>query len=215
VIRRRVTLATVAGLTAALALTACGGNSDTALNTSSGAAADQAATDLSQARPATGDQQSGDAGGGDQGGDVSAAGGGYGSADGSGSAGGSGDYGDDGAAGSAGSYGSAGSGSAGGSAGVMTTWLRTKKTKSVGTTIVVDGKNMTLYRFDKDVKGKASNCNGGCAAKWPAALTNGSEPRLRGVDQSLVGKVKRADGGWQAHPRRLAAVPVRAGPEAR
>jgi predicted lipoprotein with Yx(FWY)xxD motif len=34
--------------------------------------------------------------------------------------------------------------------------------------LLVDAQGMTLYTFDKDVRGK-SNCNGGCAAAWPPA----------------------------------------------
>jgi predicted lipoprotein with Yx(FWY)xxD motif len=75
VIHKRVTLATITGLTAALALTACGGaKSDTALNTAGG----EQQVDMSQAQPeATGSQGAAN----DDGGGVSAAGGGYGSAD--------------------------------------------------------------------------------------------------------------------------------------
>ena len=33
-------------------------------------------------------------------------------------------------------------------------------------TVLVDGKKMTLYTFDKDTDGK-STCNGTCAENWP------------------------------------------------
>lgn len=35
--------------------------------------------------------------------------------------------------------------------------------------ILTDTRQMSLYTFDKDTTGK-SNCNGGCAAKWPPLL---------------------------------------------
>jgi predicted lipoprotein with Yx(FWY)xxD motif len=44
-----------------------------------------------------------------------------------------------------------------------------------------DGK--TLYTFTKDVPGK-SNCNGGCAAAWPAFIV--ANPALAGGDFSTV-----------------------------
>ena len=44
-----------------------------------------------------------------------------------------------------------------------------------------DGK--TLYTFTKDVPGK-SNCNGGCAAAWPAFTV--ANPALAGGDFSIV-----------------------------
>ena len=155
-IHKRVTLATVAGLTAALALSACGGSSDTALNTSGGS---QVAQDLSQANP---DAQDG-------GGDV--------------------------AGGGSGSGGSEGSGKSR-QAGVITSELRAKKTKTMGT-VVVDGDGRTMYRFDKDKNDPAvSNCYGDCAVQWPPVLVDDA-PELRGVDQRLVGSVKRKDGSEQ------------------
>ncbi|MCW2943206.1 MAG: putative lipoprotein [Actinomycetia bacterium] len=63
--------------------------------------------------------------------------------------------------------------------------------------IVVDGKGWTLYRFDKDTANPpASNCNGACATAWPPAPATGNVT-LTGVDRSLVGSVKRADGTSQ------------------
>ncbi len=52
-----------------------------------------------------------------------------------------------------------------------------------------DGK--TLYVFTKDTPGK-SNCNGGCAAVWPAFTV--ANPALAGGDFSIV---TRDDGGKQ------------------
>ncbi len=52
-----------------------------------------------------------------------------------------------------------------------------------------DGK--TLYTFTKDAPGK-SNCNGGCAAAWPAFTV--ANPALAGGDFSIV---SRDDGSKQ------------------
>jgi predicted lipoprotein with Yx(FWY)xxD motif len=63
--------------------------------------------------------------------------------------------------------------------------------------IVTDAKGWTLYRFDTDTaKPPATNCAGKCAQIWPPALTNGN-PQLSGVDPTLVGTVRRADGSLQ------------------
>jgi predicted lipoprotein with Yx(FWY)xxD motif len=114
----------------------------------------------------------------------SADGDGYGSAAGSGST--------DGA--TNGGYGSTGSGAA--STGVLERALKTKWTTTIGT-IVVDDKNWTMYRFDKDTASPAkSNCNGGCAATWPPALWR-DNLALTGVNRAAVGKVRRDDGSWQ------------------
>jgi predicted lipoprotein with Yx(FWY)xxD motif len=75
--------------------------------------------------------------------------------------------------------------------------LVAKRTKSMGT-YVTDGRGMTLYRFDKDtVRPSRSNCTGGCLKKWPPLIVT-KDPAVRGVDKRLVGKIRRADGRWQA-----------------
>ncbi len=56
---------------------------------------------------------------------------------------------------------------------------------------LVDGKDMTLYTFDRDASGK-SNCNGQCAANWPA-LTAAADAKPSG-DWTVV---TRDDGGKQ------------------
>jgi predicted lipoprotein with Yx(FWY)xxD motif len=56
---------------------------------------------------------------------------------------------------------------------------------------LVDGKGMTLYIFDRDATGK-SNCNGQCAANWPA-LTAAADAKTSG-DWTIV---TRDDGGKQ------------------
>ncbi|MET7300998.1 hypothetical protein [Embleya sp. NPDC005575] len=63
--------------------------------------------------------------------------------------------------------------------------------------IVTDDSGFTLYRFDKDTaKPSKSNCDGDCAAKWPAVTTTGSVT-VNGLDQSAVGSVTRSDGSTQ------------------
>jgi len=59
--------------------------------------------------------------------------------------------------------------------------------------ILVDGKGMTLYMFTKDEADK-SNCNADCLATWPPLLTQGKPMLGTGVDASLVGSAKLADG---------------------
>jgi predicted lipoprotein with Yx(FWY)xxD motif len=56
---------------------------------------------------------------------------------------------------------------------------------------LVDGKGMTLYTFDRDTAGK-SNCNGQCAANWPA-LPAAADAKPSG-DWTVVA---RDDGGKQ------------------
>ncbi len=59
--------------------------------------------------------------------------------------------------------------------------------------ILVDGKGMTLYIFTND-KPDQSNCNAGCLGYWPPLLTQGKPVAGMGVDASLLGSTKLADG---------------------
>lgn len=69
---------------------------------------------------------------------------------------------------------------------------------SLGTKVVTNKDGMTLYRFDKDTaQPSASNCNDACAKQWPPLLVEGKEITFTGIDQSLVGTVKRKDGTRQ------------------
>ncbi|MFC4054275.1 hypothetical protein ACFOY4_31670 [Actinomadura syzygii] len=64
--------------------------------------------------------------------------------------------------------------------------------------VVTDGTGMTLYRFDNDTaRPPASTCADACAKAWPPVEAGGGDTQVKGVEQSLVGKVKRADGQWQ------------------
>jgi predicted lipoprotein with Yx(FWY)xxD motif len=64
--------------------------------------------------------------------------------------------------------------------------------------VVTDGTGMTLYRFDNDTaKPPASTCADACAKAWPPVLAGTKDTEVKGVEASLVGKVKRPDGNWQ------------------
>ncbi|HZB31630.1 MAG TPA: DUF4142 domain-containing protein [Streptosporangiaceae bacterium] len=63
--------------------------------------------------------------------------------------------------------------------------------------VVVDARGHILYRYEKDsAKPPRSNCVGPCIKKWPPVLA-GDELSTKGIDQSLVGRVRRPDGRWQ------------------
>ncbi len=59
--------------------------------------------------------------------------------------------------------------------------------------ILVGNNGMTLYMFTND-KPDVSNCNAGCLAQWPPLITQGKPVLGDGVDDSLVGTTKLADG---------------------
>ncbi|MFI9449568.1 hypothetical protein [Amycolatopsis sp. NPDC052450] len=61
---------------------------------------------------------------------------------------------------------------------------------------IVDQEGFTLYMFTKDKKNKQPTCNGDCAKAWPPVLAEG-DVQLEGIDQKLLGTVKRADGTTQ------------------
>lgn len=64
--------------------------------------------------------------------------------------------------------------------------------------VVTDGDGMTLYRFDNDTaRPPASTCADACAKAWPPVWATQQATQVEGVQQSLVGKVKRPDGKWQ------------------
>ncbi|WP_427135231.1 COG4315 family predicted lipoprotein [Pseudarthrobacter sp. S9] len=73
--------------------------------------------------------------------------------------------------------------------------LKTGST-SLGT-IVVDGRGMSVYHFDKDTANTGkSTCNAGCAALWPAVKATSSTPAAAGVT-GKVGTITRDDGSLQ------------------
>ena len=59
--------------------------------------------------------------------------------------------------------------------------------------ILVDGKGMTLYMFTKDTA-NVSNCTANCLVLWPPFLTKSNAKAGDGVDASLIGTAKMADG---------------------
>ena len=62
--------------------------------------------------------------------------------------------------------------------------------------VIVDSKSRTLYLFEKDTS-RRSACSGQCAQFWPPLLTHGAPVARAGVKQSLLGKIRRADGTQQ------------------
>jgi predicted lipoprotein with Yx(FWY)xxD motif len=63
--------------------------------------------------------------------------------------------------------------------------------------IVVDGKGMTVYVFDKDTMGSGqSACSGDCLVKWPAVVAESDSPEVDGVTGD-VATITRDDGTKQ------------------
>jgi predicted lipoprotein with Yx(FWY)xxD motif len=91
--------------------------------------------------------------------------------------------------------GNAGAGDGGSSASAANAALATADS-SLGE-IVVDGKGMTVYVFDKDAKGSGqSACSGDCVTKWPAVVAESDSPAVDGVTGE-VGTITRDDGTKQ------------------
>jgi predicted lipoprotein with Yx(FWY)xxD motif len=61
---------------------------------------------------------------------------------------------------------------------------------------LVDEDGKALYLWEADKNGK-STCTGPCAAAWPPVTTSGAPKAGSGVNQSLLGMVKRDDGTEQ------------------
>jgi predicted lipoprotein with Yx(FWY)xxD motif len=62
--------------------------------------------------------------------------------------------------------------------------------------ILVDGKGMTLYLFEKDTS-TTSTCNGACASFWPPSTTDGAPRAGNGVKASKLGTTTRSGGTTQ------------------
>jgi predicted lipoprotein with Yx(FWY)xxD motif len=62
--------------------------------------------------------------------------------------------------------------------------------------ILVNGKGVTLYLFEKDKKGKSA-CSGACAKAWPPLLTKGNAKASGGAVASKLGTTRRSDGTRQ------------------
>jgi predicted lipoprotein with Yx(FWY)xxD motif len=61
---------------------------------------------------------------------------------------------------------------------------------------LVGSNRHTLYLFEADKNGK-STCTGACAAAWPPDTVTGMPRAGSGVNQALLGTVKRSDGTTQ------------------
>jgi predicted lipoprotein with Yx(FWY)xxD motif len=77
------------------------------------------------------------------------------------------------------------------------TKVTTHQTKR-GKVLAAGANGHTLYLFTHD-QGKASRCNGGCAAGWPPLLTKGRAAAVTGsgVNAKLLGTTLRANGRIQ------------------
>jgi predicted lipoprotein with Yx(FWY)xxD motif len=61
---------------------------------------------------------------------------------------------------------------------------------------LVGSNGRTLYLFEADKNG-TSACSGACAAAWPPDTVTGTPQAGSGVNQGLLGTIKRADGTTQ------------------
>jgi predicted lipoprotein with Yx(FWY)xxD motif len=63
--------------------------------------------------------------------------------------------------------------------------------------IIVDGKGMTAYVFDKDTAGSGSStCTGPCATAWPSITASSATPKVAGVT-GKVGTITGVNGEKQ------------------
>ena len=62
--------------------------------------------------------------------------------------------------------------------------------------ILTDDQGNTVYQFEMD-SGGTSACNEGCDTTWPPLEASGKPSGGNGVDDSLLGTIKRADGTTQ------------------
>ncbi len=70
--------------------------------------------------------------------------------------------------------------------------------KKLKKSILVDSRGSTLYLYAVDTAGKPTCYNNlGCSEAWPPLRTKGAPHAGQGVKQSLLGVVKRTDGGVQ------------------
>jgi predicted lipoprotein with Yx(FWY)xxD motif len=79
--------------------------------------------------------------------------------------------------------------------GAGSTTVKTSAAGSLGR-ILVNGKGVTLYLFEKDAKNK-SRCSGSCATVWPPLIAKGHLRASGGVRGSHLGSIKRSDGKRQ------------------
>jgi predicted lipoprotein with Yx(FWY)xxD motif len=71
-----------------------------------------------------------------------------------------------------------------------------KSLSGVGDKALVGSDGRAVYLFEADKDG-TSACKGECANDWPPLAASGMPTAGSGVDQSLLGTIKRADGTTQ------------------
>jgi predicted lipoprotein with Yx(FWY)xxD motif len=80
--------------------------------------------------------------------------------------------------------------------------------------IIVDARGRSLYLFEKDQRGRSA-CSGSCAMYWPPLITREKPVAGRGLKQSLLGTIRRANGSRQVtyagHPLYRYVLDTRAG----
>ncbi|MFI6597719.1 hypothetical protein ACIBHX_15790 [Nonomuraea sp. NPDC050536] len=62
--------------------------------------------------------------------------------------------------------------------------------------VIVNGKGMTLYHFEKEEKGTPA-CYGPCTGEWKPYITQGKPTATAGANAALVSMVARKDGAMQ------------------
>jgi predicted lipoprotein with Yx(FWY)xxD motif len=63
--------------------------------------------------------------------------------------------------------------------------------------VLATGTGVTLYDFVPDTPTHSACLNDGCVFQWPPLIKNGPITVGKGVDESLVGTLKRPDGSTQ------------------
>jgi predicted lipoprotein with Yx(FWY)xxD motif len=63
--------------------------------------------------------------------------------------------------------------------------------------ILATGRGNTLYDFGPDTTTRSACVNDGCVFQWPPLIATGPIRVGQGVDQSLVGTIRRPDGSRQ------------------
>ncbi|MEA2292654.1 MAG: hypothetical protein QOE86_293 [Solirubrobacteraceae bacterium] len=82
-----------------------------------------------------------------------------------------------------------------GAVGATTTTVKTASAGKLGR-ILVNGKGVTVYLFEKDSKNK-SRCTGACANAWPPVIAKGTLKAAGGVSAAHLASFKRSDGKRQ------------------
>jgi predicted lipoprotein with Yx(FWY)xxD motif len=92
---------------------------------------------------------------------------------------------------------SSSSSESGGSSGSSTSSADLATAQSSLGQIIVDGRGMSVYVFDKDVANSGkSSCTGACLTAWPPVVAKGDAPSMSGIT-GKVGTITTADGTKQ------------------